>query len=61
MTAESLTATTTTQDPFAPASVIYTSKDTTIVVAKGTRSVRWKPALNAFALMFENRIFPNNK
>lgn len=24
-------------------------------------AVRWKPALNAFALMFEGRIFPNNK
>jgi putative transposase len=23
-------------------------------------AVRWKPALNAFALMFEGRIFPNN-
>ena len=24
-------------------------------------AVRWKPALNAFALMFEGRIFPDNK
>ena len=24
-------------------------------------AVHWKPALNAFALMFEGRIFPNNK
>ena len=24
-------------------------------------AVRWKPALNAFALMFEGRIFPNNR
>jgi len=24
-------------------------------------AVRWKPALNAFALMFEGRIFPNHK
>ena len=24
-------------------------------------AVRWKPALNAFALMFEGRIFPNQQ
>ena len=24
-------------------------------------AVRWKPALNAFALMFEGRIFPNHQ
>ena len=24
-------------------------------------AVQWKAALNAFALMFEGRIFPNNK
>ena len=25
------------------------------------RTMRWKPALNAFTLMFEGRIFPDNK
>ena len=24
-------------------------------------AVRWKPALNAFAIMFEHRLFPNNQ
>jgi hypothetical protein len=24
-------------------------------------TVRWKPALNAFAIMFEDRLFPTNQ